>query len=149
MINRFNFLLSIIFIFTQLSAANDKLFFGPCNSFSKDMKFDCYHDFKEMSQFLKDAHKQYPQFTKLESIGKSYEGRDLWVLTVTDFSIGEPENKPGIWIDGCAPQLPLAKLSHVSNARGTAVFSKSAVYTEFNASSSQDRQAPQTSEQHK
>ena len=100
MIKRSHIIFSLVFIISQLSASNDKLFFGPCNPFSKDMKFDCYHDFKEMSQFLKDAHKKYPQFTKLESIGKSYEGRDLWVLTVTDFSTGEPENKPGIWIDG-------------------------------------------------
>ena len=92
MIKRSHIIFSLVFIISQLSASNDKLFFGPCNPFSKDMKFDCYHDFKEMSQFLKDAHKQYPQFTKLESIGKSYEGRDLWVLTVTDFSTGEPEN---------------------------------------------------------
>ena len=49
------------------------------------MKFDCYRDFKEMSQFLKDAQKKYPQLAKLESIGKSYEGRDLWLMTITDF----------------------------------------------------------------
>jgi|TARA_B110000263_G_scaffold159184_1_gene138334 hypothetical protein len=100
MIKRSHLLLSLTFIISHLFAANDKLFFEPCNPFSTNMKFDCYHDFKEMSQFLKDAHKKYPQFTKLESIGKSYEGRDLWVLTITDFSSGEPENKPGIWIDG-------------------------------------------------
>jgi len=100
MIKRSHNIFLLVFFISQLSASNEKLFFGPCNSFSKDMKFDCYHDFKEMSQFLKDAQKQYPQFAKLESIGKSYQGRDLWLLTVTDFKTGEPEDKPAIWIDG-------------------------------------------------
>ena len=38
---------------SQLFASNKKLFFGPCKTFSKNMKFDCYRDFKEMSQFFK------------------------------------------------------------------------------------------------
>ena len=100
MIKRFYLLFSMTLLFSQLHATNDKLFFGPCNSFSKDMKFDCYHDFNEMSQFLKDAQAKYPQLAKLESIGKSYQGRDLWLITITDFKTGKPEDKPAIWIDG-------------------------------------------------
>ena len=100
MIKIFKFLMLLIFFISNLIASNDKLFFGSCNPFSKDMKFDCYHDYKEMSQFLKDAHKKYPRLTKLESIGKSYEGRELWLITITDFSTGKPEDKPGVWIDG-------------------------------------------------
>ena len=100
MIKRLYLFLSLSLLLSQLFASNKKLFFGPCKTFSKNMKFDCYRDFKEMSQFLKDAQKKYPQFTKLESIGKSYEGRDLWLMTITDFKTGKPEDKPAIWIDG-------------------------------------------------
>jgi len=100
MIKRLYLFLSLSLLLSQLFASNKKLFFGPCKTFSKNMKFDCYRDFKEMSQFLKDAQKKYPQLTKLESIGKSYEGRDLWLMTVTDFKTGKPEDKPAIWIDG-------------------------------------------------
>ena len=53
-----------------------------------------------MVKFLKDVNKKYPQYTDLVSIGKSYQGRDLWLLTVTDFKTGKPEDKPGIWVDG-------------------------------------------------
>ena len=42
------YILTAAFLLTTLSANNDKLFFGPCNAFSKNMKFDCYHDFAEM-----------------------------------------------------------------------------------------------------
>ena len=53
-----------------------------------------------MVKFLKDVNQKYPQYTDLVSIGKSYQGRDLWLLTVTDFKTGKPEDKPGIWVDG-------------------------------------------------
>ena len=79
---------------------NEKLYFGPCNKFSKDLTFDCYRSFDEVVQFLKDAAKQHPGLAKLESIGKSFEGRDLWVITITDYKTGAPEDKPGIWVDG-------------------------------------------------
>ena len=50
--------------------------------------------------FLTTAAQQYPQFARLESFGKSFQGRDLWVLTVTDFGTGDPLQKPAIWVDG-------------------------------------------------
>jgi hypothetical protein len=41
----------------------------------------------------------YPELVTLESIGKSYEGRDLWLLTVTEQNKPDIE-KPALWIDG-------------------------------------------------
>lgn len=46
---------------------------------------------------LADAH---PNLVKLSSIGKSYQGKDIWLLTVTDFKKGDPDRKPGFYIDG-------------------------------------------------
>lgn len=42
----------------------------------------------------------HPDLIKLSSIGKSYQGREMWLLTVTDFKTGKPEEKPGFYIDG-------------------------------------------------
>jgi len=50
-----------------------------------------------LAQKLADAH---PDRVKVSSIGKSYEGRDLWCLTVTDFNTGQEMEKPGFYIDG-------------------------------------------------
>jgi len=52
---------------------NEKLYFGPCKKFAKDLTFDCYRSFDEVVQFLQDATKQYSGLAKLESIGKSFE----------------------------------------------------------------------------
>ena len=44
--------------------------------------------------------KAYPELVKLESIGKSYEGRNLWVLTITNQKNKPHQQKPAFWIDG-------------------------------------------------
>ena len=80
--------------------SSEKLFFPPCPSFSVDMTFDCYRDFAEVESFLQDAASAFPDLTHLESLGTSFQGRDLWLLTVTDFSTGAPDDKPAIWVDG-------------------------------------------------
>jgi hypothetical protein len=77
-----------------------KLYYPECQRFAPSIMLDCYHSYPEVAQFLEDAADQFPQFARLESIGKSYQGRDLWVLTVTDFDVGSPEHKPAMWVDG-------------------------------------------------
>jgi len=44
--------------------------------------------------------KTYPDLVTLESIGKSYQGRDIYVMTISDKKSGDPSLKPGYFIDG-------------------------------------------------
>jgi hypothetical protein len=59
-----------------------------------------YHTNKALEEIMKDMVKKHPNLVKLESMGKSYQGNDIWVLTVTDFKAGKAEDKPAMWIDG-------------------------------------------------
>jgi hypothetical protein len=43
-----------------------------------------YHSFAEMETELNQIAADHPSITKLESIGKSYEGRDIWAMKVSD-----------------------------------------------------------------
>ena len=36
----------------------------------------------------------------VRSIGKSHEGRDIWVATVTNIATGAAADKPAFWADG-------------------------------------------------
>ena len=36
----------------------------------------------------------------VESIGKSHEGRDIWVVAATNMATGAAAHKPAFWIDG-------------------------------------------------
>lgn len=76
---------------------------GPhraCPAWSPTMKFDCFHDYAEQTAILQAIAGAYPELTELESIGKSYQGREIWVLKITDKSVGLPEDKPGVWVEG-------------------------------------------------
>lgn len=58
-----------------------------------------YHTFKEMETILQTVVETYPQITKLESIGKSYENNDIWCLEITD-NPGVDEQEPGVLFMG-------------------------------------------------
>jgi hypothetical protein len=59
-----------------------------------------YHDYSESTKMLQDLAKAHPEFCKLESLGKSYGGREMWVITVTNFAKGPLEDRAAMWIDG-------------------------------------------------
>jgi murein tripeptide amidase MpaA len=53
-----------------------------------------------VTEISRKLQKAYPELIKLESIGKSYENREIWVLTVTNLKNGNHLEKPGFYIDG-------------------------------------------------
>jgi murein tripeptide amidase MpaA len=64
------------------------------------VRFDTYYRYEELTRILHAYAEEYPQLVRIESIGKSYEGRDIWLLTVTNFATGLAEEKPALWVDG-------------------------------------------------
>ncbi|BAY36811.1 peptidase M14, carboxypeptidase A [Nostoc sp. NIES-2111] len=76
-----------------------------------DVRFDKYYRYEELTTILHSYAQEFPQFIKIESIGKSYEGRDIWLLTVTNFATGADEEKPGLWVDGSIHAIELAPSS--------------------------------------
>lgn len=62
--------------------------------------YDRYPNYDELTSWLQQFAADHPDLVRLSSIGTSYEGRDLWLLTVTNHALGVPEEKPAIWIDG-------------------------------------------------
>ena len=65
-----------------------------------DVAWNRFHDHAGLYAILKELNEAFPSITKLYSIGKSYEGRDLWCLEVTNRSTGDPSRKPAMYIDG-------------------------------------------------
>jgi carboxypeptidase D len=63
-----------------------------------------HHNFTEMEKFLKEIHETYPKLTRLYSIGKSVEGRDLWVLEIS--------KNPGVH----TPMIP--EFKYIANMHG-------------------------------
>ncbi len=62
--------------------------------------FTCYYRYDELVEHLRSLVEARPHLAAMESIGKSYAGRDLWLVTLTNTAIGPAQEKPGYWIDG-------------------------------------------------
>jgi hypothetical protein len=76
----------------------------PCARAEEDpplawLTFDRYYDVPQVEAALRRIHEAYPDRTRLASMGKSREGRDLWVLTVFDATSGDPDTRPAMYID--------------------------------------------------
>jgi len=64
------------------------------------VRFDTYYRYDELTRILHAFAEEYPNLVRIESIGRSYEGRDIWLLTVTNFATGPADEKPALWVDG-------------------------------------------------
>ena len=59
-----------------------------------------YHTNAGLEKICHDIVRAYPRLAKMESIGQSVGGRNIWLLTVSDFSKGDAARKPAMWVDG-------------------------------------------------
>jgi hypothetical protein len=62
--------------------------------------FNRLHTYDEIAGLLHAYAAAYPRWTRLESIGKSAQGRDLWMIAITNPDTGPELSKPAMYIDG-------------------------------------------------
>ncbi len=62
-------------------------------------EFDRFLRYGELSEWLHQLAAEHPDLVAVESYGRSYEGRDLLLVTVTDTTHGAHDTKPAHWID--------------------------------------------------
>ncbi|MFM8320210.1 MAG: M14 family metallopeptidase [Chloroflexota bacterium] len=63
------------------------------------MDFNHYFKNEELEQILHTWAEQYPALVKLSELGRSYEDRPIWLLTLTTQASGADTEKPAMWID--------------------------------------------------
>ena len=77
----------------------------PALDFSRFYKYD------ELIALLRAFADEQPQFIQLEFVGKSHEGRDIPVLTITNTATGAAADKPAYWVDGNIHSVELSASS--------------------------------------
>jgi len=63
-------------------------------------RFDQFYRHDELTRLLHDYAAVVPDLVSLSSLGKSWEGRDIWLLTITNQATGPDTDKPAFWVDG-------------------------------------------------
>lgn len=61
--------------------------------------FDRHLRHDELTEWLQNTASARPGLMAVEEYGRSYEGRPLWLATITDSSTGAHDTKPAHWVD--------------------------------------------------
>ena len=64
-----------------------------------DVAFDRFYRHDELTEILESWAQERPELFRLESIGRSYEGRDIWLATITKVETGADLDKPALLIE--------------------------------------------------
>ena len=63
------------------------------------MDFNHYFTNEEIEEITAAWVKKYPTLVSRSEIGRSYEQRPIWLLTITNQATGSDTEKPAVWID--------------------------------------------------
>ena len=64
------------------------------------ISFNKYYTAEGLAAISKKIAEAHPNLVKRESIGKSTEGRDIWMMAISNYNVGDADKKPGFYIDG-------------------------------------------------
>jgi murein tripeptide amidase MpaA len=59
-----------------------------------------FYRYDELMALLRSFAAEHPGYVAVESIGRSHEGRDIPLVTLTNGATGAAQDKPAYWIDG-------------------------------------------------
>lgn len=65
-----------------------------------DIAFDRAPRFQELTEWVRRLAADHPDLFDLDVLGSSYEGREIWIATVTNRATGPHHDKPAVWLDG-------------------------------------------------
>ena len=97
------FLSLVLSAVSPLRSQNAELFFKAAGSPSNpklQTSWNKYFTYDGIVDFCKRLAKEYPDLVRMETAGKSYQGRDIIALTISDKKSQNPDLKPGFYIDG-------------------------------------------------
>lgn len=64
------------------------------------LRWNRWYHLPELERAMRDLAAAFPDLVRVSSLGKSVEGRDLWLMTVTDAATGPDTAKTAFWCDG-------------------------------------------------
>ena len=65
----------------------------------RPVAYDHFYGYDELTDTLRAWADEVPQLCTVESIGMSFEGRDIWLVTLTNSDTGDHQDKPAFLIE--------------------------------------------------
>jgi hypothetical protein len=85
---------------TQVPVAGALAALGSPPNPKVSVHWDRFYDHAGLHEIGRRLAAAHPERVKFGTIGKSTQGRDMFLLTVTNFKKGDADKKPAMWIDG-------------------------------------------------
>jgi murein tripeptide amidase MpaA len=64
-----------------------------------DLTFDHLYPYAELTDALHGLAAAYPDLIEIESAGQSHEGREIWLVTITNRATGPHHEKPALFVE--------------------------------------------------
>ncbi len=64
-----------------------------------DLTFDHLYPYAELTDALHGLAAAYPDLLEIESAGQSHEGREIWLVTITNRATGPHNEKPALFVE--------------------------------------------------
>ena len=77
-----------------------KEFLTPLEEINFDFGRWPYPLHQENADKMHELAEKYPRLTSLHNIGTTQQGRDMWLMEITNKDTGPGTGKPGLWLDG-------------------------------------------------
>ncbi|MDX6544835.1 MAG: hypothetical protein QOG02_609, partial [Gaiellales bacterium] len=61
--------------------------------------YDHWPRYDELTGLIEGWAAAMPELLDVQSIGRSHEGREIWICAVTNTATGGADEKPAVWID--------------------------------------------------
>jgi len=91
------FLMVTIFACSPAHVQAQKYFSDP--QFKVKLDFNRWHDVNELYDDMQRLQKVFPKYLTLKSIGKSYDGQDIMLMTINNPETGPELSKAAMYID--------------------------------------------------
>lgn len=89
------FLAVFLVLIFVLSVSSVHVTEAPQSSAAEEVEtYNTYYNYVELTRCLKSLARRYPHIANLSSIGRSVEGRELWVMRITSEPLTDVSGKP-------------------------------------------------------
>ena len=63
------------------------------------VRYDRFYSYAELTETLEAWAAEAPRLLELESLGRSFEGREIWLATLTNLDTGPAAEKPALLVE--------------------------------------------------
>ncbi len=98
----FSFFIAILFLFSTTSSS-----LIPASETSPEHRLKGYYTYDQLTTLLQQLHTQYPTIFTYYSIGKTYEGRDIWVVQLENTQSPKQNKTAVLYFGGMHGNEPL------------------------------------------